>query len=192
MYSQIDRAIGFAARAHKNQKRKTSNIPYIAHPVGVAMILLEMGCDESFIIGGLLHDTVEDTTVTLEEVEQVFGAEVAQIVDGCTEPPKKQLKWEDRKKYMIRTLRNASLGVKLVTAADKYHNLCHTRYTLEQIGSSVWQSFGRNEGEQAWYYRSVYDSIVANLPNREQYPIFDQLEVLIKELFQGVPSVSPQ
>jgi len=191
MHSLVDKAIGFAARAHEGDRRKSGDIPYIAHPVGVAMILQAMDCDETIIIAALLHDTVEDTEVTLDEIKRTFGNEVAKIVAACTEPAKKQVKWEDRKLHTIRTLRDASLDVKLVMAADKYHNLCHTRHTMQQIGSSVWQRFGRGKSKQAWYYRSVLESIVANVPDRHRYPLFDDLETLIDDIFDGVPATPP-
>ena len=192
MLSLIDRAIGFAARAHDGQKRKIGNVPYIAHPVAVAMILQDMGCNERIVAAGLLHDTVEDTRVTLDEIQQQFGDEVADIVAGCTEPPKKKMTWEARKVYTIRVLRDAPLAVKLVAATDKYHNLCHTRYTEEQIGAVIWKRFGRGKEQQAWYYRSVLESLKANVVNLEDYPIFARLEGIVDELFAGVHSQPPE
>lgn len=183
----IDRAIGFAARAHEGQRRKTGNVPFIAHPVGVAMLLQDMGCDESVVAAGLLHDTVEDTSVTLAEIRQQFGDRVADIVAGCTEPPKKSTRWELRKMHTIQTLRDAPLEVKLVSAADKYHNLVHTRYTEQTLGSAIWKRFGRGKEQQAWYYRSVLDSLCQNVPDRERFPIFDQLTQIIEEIFADVP-----
>lgn len=191
MLSLIDRAIGFAARAHDGQKRKIGNVPYIAHPVAVAMILQDMGCNETIVAAGLLHDTVEDTRVTLDEIRQQFGNEVADIVAGCTEPPKRKMKWETRKLHTIRILRDAPLAVKLVAASDKYHNLIHTRYTEKQIGAGVWKRFGRGKEQQAWYYRSVLESLKANVVDLEDYPIFARLEEVVDELFAGVHSQPP-
>lgn len=191
MLSLVDRAIGFAARAHNGQKRKTGNVPYIAHPVAVAMILQEMGCDETIIAAGLLHDTVEDTGVTLDEIRQQFGDEVADIVAGCTEPSKRKMIWEERKLHTIRALRDAPLAVKLVAASDKYHNLIHTRYTEGQIGAFLWKVFGRGKEQQAWYYRSVLESLKANVDDIEDYPIFAKLEKVVDELFAGVRSQPP-
>ncbi len=192
MHSAIDRAIGFAARAHDGQRRKTGNIPYIAHPVGVAMILQEMGCEESIVVAGLLHDTVEDTNVTLDEIRYNFGDEIANIVAICTEPSKKNSNWESRKLHMIEALRDAPLSAKLVAAADKYHNLGHTLYTKQALGSAIWKRFGRDEAHQAWYYRSMLKSITANVAQPERYPIFGRLELLIDELFDGTPSQPPK
>jgi (p)ppGpp synthase/HD superfamily hydrolase len=190
--SLIDRAIGFAAKAHKGQTRKTDReMPYIAHPFGVAMILHKMGCGETVVAAGLLHDTVEDTKVTIREIRSKFGEEVASIVAGCTEPPKKRNSWEKRKTHMIESLRDASLEIKLVVAADKYHNLNLTLASSKTLGIDVWESFGRPEKQQAWYYRNVYESILANLPGSEEYAIFKQLGKVINELFDGVASSPP-
>lgn len=189
--SLVDRAIGFAARAHEGQRRKTGNVPFIAHPVGVAMILQDMGCDECVIAAGLLHDTVEDTAVTLAEIRQEFGDSVADIVAGCTEPPKKSVRWEVRKMHTIQTLREAPIEVKLVAAADKYHNLIHTRFTEHTLGATIWRRFGRGKEQQAWYYRSVLDSLRQNVPDLEQYPIFDLLAKLVDEIFAEIPPNGP-
>jgi (p)ppGpp synthase/HD superfamily hydrolase len=189
--SLIDRAIGFAAKAHKGQKRKSDKkMPYIAHPFGVAMILGQMGCSETVVAAGLLHDTVEDTNVTIEKIRSKFGGEVASIVAGCTEPAKNN-NWEERKTHMIESLREASIEIKLVVAADKYHNLNLTLASSKTLGKDVWKPFGRPERRQAWYYRNVYESILANLPSSEEYAIFKQLGKVINELFDGVASSPP-
>jgi (p)ppGpp synthase/HD superfamily hydrolase len=191
MVSLIDKAIGFATEAHVGQKRKIGSLPYIAHPVGVAMILLEMGCDETVVAAGLLHDVVEDTDVTLEEIRREFGDEVADIVKGCTEPPKKKYNWLARKKFMITALRDAPLSVKLVMAADKFHNLSHTLHNARKNNNDVWQSFGKGKSYQAWYYRSVANSIAENVPDMEQFPIFRKLFTTIDALFHGVDPYVP-
>jgi (p)ppGpp synthase/HD superfamily hydrolase len=192
MISLTDEAIGFAAKAHDGQRRKSGSIPYIAHPYGVAMILQQMGCDETIVVAGLLHDIVEDTKTTMEEIRQRFGDDIADIVAICTEPPKKSVNWEIRKVTMINSLREAPLHAKLVAAADKYHNLSHTRHNEQKDGSSVWKRFGRGKREQAWYYRTVFESIVANVSHPENYPIFKQLELIIEELFAGTIPLPPE
>src|SRR5262245_61756523 len=79
----IEQAYSVAREAHADQIRRSGE-PYIAHPLGVAMILARLGMDDTTLVGALLHDAVEDTQVTLEQVEGGFGAEVARIVDGVT------------------------------------------------------------------------------------------------------------
>jgi len=192
MLSLVDRAIGFAARAHKGQKRKAGDVPYIAHPVAVAMILQDMGCDETIVAAGLLHDTVEDTKVNIEDIRFYFGDAIADIVAGCTEPSKKSVRWETRKLHSIQVLRDAPLAVKLVAAADKYHNLSHTLYNEGIIGQAVWERFGRGKEQQAWYYRSVLKSLLANVSNPDQYSIFGKLEDMVNVVFDGVTPQVPE
>jgi hypothetical protein len=94
---------------------------------------------------------------------------------------------------MIDKLRFAPIEVKLVAAADKYHNLSHIIKTKQKRGTAVWNQFGRGVEQQAWYYRTVFSSIMENLPDDGQdYPIFNQLADLINDLFYGIPSTSPQ
>ena len=80
---RIMQALEFAAKAHEGQKRKSGE-PYIFHPIEVAKILVAYDCDTDSIIAALLHDTVEDTEVTLDQVKKLFGQEVASLVDGLT------------------------------------------------------------------------------------------------------------
>ena len=188
----IDKAIGFAAKKHANQRRKIGDLPYIVHPMGVAAILLQMGSKEEIVAAALLHDTIEDCGVKLEEIIVRFGQEVGDIVAGCTELPKKQNTWEKRKREMIDRLRHAPLEVKLVVAADKFHNLYHVWKSIEEVGTAVWDRFSRGPEQQAWYYRSALASILSNLPDESRsYPIFEQLEIVVGTVFDGISSHSP-
>ena len=91
--SLLDTAIEVAARAHRDQLRKGTDVPYITHPYGVGLMLARAGYDEEVIAAGILHDTVEDTDVTPEQVRETFGARVADIVRGRSEQDK-DLPWE--------------------------------------------------------------------------------------------------
>ena len=97
-YEMIDLAIEVAAKAHQRQVRKETDIPYITHPLSVGIILAKAGCCDDVIIAGILHDTVEDTSITLDYIRETFGAKVASIAEGCSEPDK-SLAWEDRKRH---------------------------------------------------------------------------------------------
>ena len=193
LYSpMIDKAIGFAAQKHEGQHRKIGSVPYIAHPMGVAAMLMQMGCREEVVTAALLHDTVEDTDVNLNEITTRFGQEVGDIVAGCTELPRRWNNWEQRKLNMIERLRDAPFEVKLVVAADKYHNLHHLSKSKEEAGSAVWKRFGRGPEQQAWYYRTVLESLLYNLPEcSTDYPIFKQLSAVVDQLFDGIPSRCP-
>lgn len=104
----IHRAIYFAVQAHDGQKRKGTDIPYIAHPFEVAQLLMEAGAEDEVVAAGLLHDTVEDTAVTAADVQKQFGVRVAELVMLCSE--EKGLSWEERKNQMLARYRDAAGG----------------------------------------------------------------------------------
>ena len=93
---------------------------------------------------------------------------------------------------MIKSLRDASIEIKLVAAADKYHNLSHTLASIKATGPKIWDQFGQGKEQQAWYYRSVFESIMNNVSAPDGYQIFRQLDEVISELFDGIPSRRPQ
>ena len=155
--NQIEEAIEVAAEAHHGQYRKGTRTPYITHPYAVGFILMEAGCAETVIIAGILHDTVEDTDLTLDFIRERFGDTVANIVDGCSE--NKALRWRARKTERIEALRTASPEVCTVTCADKLHNLRTIISEYEDIGDSVWDRFHGGVEDQAWYYRSILSAI---------------------------------
>ena len=153
---KIHDAIIFAAKAHEGQRRKGTDIPYITHPFEVAQILMEAGCDETLIIAGLLHDTLEDTEVTAAEIEEQFGPEVLALVDSDSED--KSLSWEDRKKHTIEYLRDrASLEELLLACADKLANMRSIKADYMVLGDKVWDRFHRGKEQQSWYYSSLID-----------------------------------
>jgi (p)ppGpp synthase/HD superfamily hydrolase len=152
--SAIFDAIEIAARAHRGQCRKGTDIPYIVHPLAVAKILIDAGCPEDVVVAGILHDTVEDTPLSLDEIRHTFGEAVARIVEGASEPDKSK-PWEERKAHTIEFLKTAPEAVLLVSCADKIENLQAIREDRERVGEEVWARFRRGRDQQAWYYRSV-------------------------------------
>lgn len=159
--NHIEKAIEVAAEAHQGQYRKGTRTPYITHPYAVGLILMEAGCGESVIIAGILHDTVEDTDLTLEFIQEHFGEQVADIVDGCSE--NKALRWRARKTERIEALKTASMEVCLVTCADKLHNLRTMISEYDVIGDAVWDRFHGGVEAQAWYYRCMLESLQKQL-----------------------------
>ena len=160
--NQIEEAIEVAAEAHQGQYRKGTDTPYITHPYAVGVILLEAGCPEAVIIAGILHDTVEDTDLTLEFIRDRFGDAIAAIVEGCSE--NKALRWRARKTERIEALRTASPEVCTVTCADKLHNLRTIISEYDVIGDAVWDRFHGGVEDQAWYYRSILGAIADREP----------------------------
>ena len=175
------RAFQFAAEKHKGQTRKASSIPYIAHLLGVASLVLEAGGDEDLAIAALLHDVVEDCggAPMLKEVRRRFGKRVADIVDGCTdayESPKPP--WRERKESYIERLKSESPDTRLVSAADKLNNIRSIISDYRTVGESVWSRFnGKREGT-LWYYRTLREEFLRSKPNR----VTSAFDLAVKEL----------
>jgi len=178
----FDQALVFAAKAHQGQYRKGTDIPYITHPVALAMMLLELNCADEVIIAALLHDVVEDTAVTLAAVEAEFGEQVSNLVQAVTEPDR-EAEWEVRKTHTIHKLRQAPLPGKLLACADKLHNIRSIHRDYEAVGEQVWQRFKRAKTEQAWYYRGLAESLSHGIPNLDSYPIFATFQQEVNQLF---------
>ena len=160
---QFFKAVQYATEQHANQPRKSTDIPYICHPLGVASLVIESGGDEDQAIGGLLHDVAEDCggEPRLVEIEQMFGSRVAEMVRGCsdslvtTEGEKE--KWTIRKENHIKHLETATSDVLIVTAADKLHNARAIATDFQIVGSKVWERFNSETTPQmiTWYYREM-------------------------------------
>jgi (p)ppGpp synthase/HD superfamily hydrolase len=177
-----EKAVAFAARAHAGQTRKGDGTPYIVHPFIVASMLREQGCSINAIIAGLLHDTVEDTNVSIHDIENEFSGDIAAIVAECTEPEKAML-WEERKQHSIEVIKTASLDAKYVTCADKLHNLRSLIAAHEELGPEVWSRFSRGYEGQKWYAESMLSSIFFGLDDTAIKPMLKFHKKLIKEFY---------
>ncbi len=183
MEAIIDKAIKYSARAHNNQFRKGSDIPYISHPFAVAWILKEANATDDQIVAGLLHDVVEDTEITIEEIEAEFGHKIAKLVEACSEfDPKAN--WESRKKHTHETLRNAPAEVRLIACADKLHNLRSISLDYDLTGDKVWSKFGRGKESQSWHYLELADILCDDLENYSEGSIFHQFREEVNHLFK--------
>ena len=118
---KIEYAIYYATKAHKGQKRKMEDVDMIFHPFTVGMILQRNGQDEEVVAAGILHDVVEDTEKTFEDIEKDFGKKIRDYVYDASEPDK-TLPWKDRKEHTINHIKNAPRGSKLIVACDKISN----------------------------------------------------------------------
>jgi GTP pyrophosphokinase len=154
---RFDRALALASKLHRNQPRKGTTIPYVAHLVGVAALVLEDGGNEDEAIAALLHDAVEDQggRATLELIRRDFGDDVARIVESCSDtdvvpkPP-----WRTRKEQYLAHLRTAPSSIVRVSLADKLHNARALTTDLRSHGEELWRRFN-SESDQLWYYRSL-------------------------------------
>ena len=180
-FARIEEALVYATRLHANQRRKGSDVPYIAHLLAVTSIVLEHGGTEDEAIAALLHDAVEDQggAATREEIRRRFGEVVVAIVDGCTDtdvmpkPP-----WRPRKEAYIAHLAHASPAVLLVSAADKLHNARTVLTDYRLVGEALWDRFTGGREGTLWYYRAVVEAFRATWPS----PLVDELDRVVAEL----------
>ena len=162
---RIERAIALALRAHEAQVRKgDGQLPYVVHPVTVALILSRYTGDEDTIIAGLLHDTLEDTLVTAEEVEREFGPKVRDMVLDVTEPDLPSLSWETRKARYLRRLQMAPRPSLLVAGADKIANLISMIAAHATAGDALWERFHAPPASKLGFYRQVHVLLRAAWP----------------------------
>lgn len=158
--SRFDAALVYASQAHRGQKRKGTEIPYVSHLLSVAGIVLEEGGDEDEAIAALLHDAVEDQggQARLEDIRRRFGARVATIVEGCTDADTiAKPAWRERKERYLAHLPSASSSVLKVSAADKLHNARAILADYRSHGESLWERFNADRDSILWYYRSLVD-----------------------------------
>ena len=183
--SRYDAALALAAQAHRDQLRKGSELPYIAHPVHVSVILIRHGFDEDMAIAGLLHDVVEDTDVPLESIRAAFGEQVARLVAAVSETKAidgVELPWEQRKAEKLAHLHAGASDVAALKAADAIHNARSIVADLQSVGPSVWARFKRGPEQTVGYYDAICDGVRAKLGDQ---PIAVELGDAVRALAEA-------
>ena len=176
-----EKAKSFAIAAHIGQIRKSDKEkPKIIHPINVANILQEYNFDDNVIAAGYLHDVIEDTNYTKEDLLKSFGEDVVSLVLGATEEDK-SLSWEERKQETITKVKTLDLRHKAIVCADKISNLEDLRIIFEINGKKDFSAFKRGFDKQKWYYTGVYDSLIYN--EDEKNDMFVRLKLLIDYIF---------
>lgn len=145
----IERATSFAADKHKEHFRKEGGLLYISHLVGVALILARFDFADKVIASGLLHDTLEDTETSREEILENFGLEILNIISSVTYDDK--LNWKDARLKYIETVKNSNENVKAVSLADKLHNMESLLYALQEKGDIIWSNFTTDKHTKIWF-----------------------------------------
>lgn len=181
-------ALWRATDLHANQSRKGSGVPYVAHLLGVASLVLEYGGTEDEAIAALLHDAVEDQggQRTREMIADKYGETIAQIVDGCTDsdtipkPP-----WRERKEAYIAHIATASPSVLLVSACDKLYNARSILADYRVTGEEIWERLkgGKKDGT-LWYYQALVEAY----KKTGQHRVYDELERTVREIVDMVQS----
>ena len=157
----VSEAIAFAVKAHDGMRRKKSESPYILHPMEAAVIVGTMTDDQNLIAAAALHDVVEDTGITIEEIEEKFGKRVRELVEAETEDKRENLPpeatWRIRKEESLEVLKNADdIAVLMVWLGDKLANMRAIYRDFKVEGVQMWQRFNQKDvNEQAWYYKSI-------------------------------------
>ena len=183
--ASLYKALDFAVRYHGAvlQTRKSTNVPYIIHPVGVMQILLEFTDDVEIIQAGILHDILEDTNGTADDIEKAFSSRVKNLVIGASEPEHDLKDWEARKVHTINYVRNeANIPTLYVISADKLHNFSTIIDDYRKMGEKVWQKFNRGKEKQRWYYESMSEAILSRDPSN---PLFKKFYDTVHDFFIG-------
>ncbi|WP_158598219.1 HD domain-containing protein [Falsibacillus albus] len=171
----IQKARDFAFTAHLGQKRRLSDEPYFVHAENVARLLEESGLSKECIAAGYLHDVVEDTPITMDEITNVFGDKVSMLVKANTED--KSLNWEARKLHTINSIKTASFEEKALITADKLDNASSLLKHHERLGDEMWSSFKRGKAQQVWYYQQIGEQL-------EKYRKHDEPSDLLEEFLK--------
>lgn len=150
----IFKAIEFATQAHAGQIRKITGFPYIIHPLNVGNLLMQNKASQDIIVSGILHDTIEDTVITYENLKDTFNQHIADLVLSVTEGDK-SLDWTTRKMNSLTKYKSATEDTLLILSADKIDNLNSIASELVHFGPSIWESFTKPKSDQKWYYQEL-------------------------------------
>lgn len=178
---RFEDALIFSTHLHEGQLRKSSQVPYIAHLLGVTGLVLEDGGDEDEAIAALLHDAVEDQggLITLNEIQSRYGSRVAEIVMSVTdayEDPKPP--WRERKEGYIASIRAADPSAIRVSLADKVYNARATLMDIRLEGESGWSRFNGGKEGTLWYYHQLIEAF----RERSSSNLLQELVRVIREL----------
>ena len=190
----FEKAICFAVEAHQGMQRKRESLPFIIHPLEVATICASVTSDPEVLAAAVLHDTVEDTDTTIEQIQAAFGPRVAQLVASETEdkradlPP--SLTWRIRKEESLAQLKAATdPGVKVLWLGDKLSNVRSLFRGWKVCGHTIWKDFNQKDpAQQAWYYRSL----TALLQDLHGYDAWQELNEAVNTIFEGVDAYEEQ
>lgn len=157
--SLLDRAILFAVRAHADTERKGKGFPYIVHPLEVMAIVATMTNDQELLAAAVLHDTIEDTDTTMEQLCAEFGPRVAKLVETETDQhfsADKALTWHQRKQESLNRLASASRDAMIVALGDKLSNMRGIAQDYAVLGDELWQRFNvKAKADHAWRFRQL-------------------------------------
>ena len=175
----LDRAIVFAVHAHSGTERRGKGYPYIVHPLEAVEIVATMTADQELLAAAALHDTVEDTEVTVEQIRTEFGNKVADLVaaesDEMPAGVSEEDSWHSRKRAAIDKLANASRETKIVALGDKLSNMRALARDYAVQGDAFWNLFhAKDPKDHEWHYRGLADAL-RELDGTFAYKEFEEL-----------------
>lgn len=181
--SLLDKAIKFAVEAHSGVERRGKGYPYIVHPMEAVAIVATVTSDQELLAAAALHDVVEDTKYTEEDIRKTFGDRIASLVASETDlvvtGKNESESWKERKQYAIDRLKNLSYDAKLVSIGDKLSNARAMLYDYMTMGEKLWDKFHVNDPKlHAWHYKGLRDAMVelkGTFPYQEFCDIIDKL-----------------
>lgn len=193
MYTyRVEQAIRAAAVLHKDQLRKGSMpFPYITHLIATAFTLIDYTHDEDVIIAALLHDTLEDTDYTIDELQEDFGVRVRELVETVTEPKstsENKISWREKKQIYAKQIKKGPLEAVLVAAADKIHNFRTLVEDYYDAPERFIQDFGSNFDERIEAYQNIANVINSRLEGpmlAEFNHVFDEYKEFILKIKEG-------
>ena len=180
----LDRAIVFAVKAHAGTERRGKGYPYIVHPLEAVEIVATMTADQELLAAAALHDTVEDTDVTVEDIRAAFGDRIASLVadesDEMPEGVSEEDSWHSRKQAAISRLSRASHDAKMVALGDKLSNMRAIARDYAVKGDALWNIFhAKDPKDHEWHYRGLADA----LRELDGTFAFQEFEKLINQVF---------
>lgn len=181
---RIFEAVEFAQKAHQGQYRKGSSLPYIVHPISVMESLILEGCSEEVAIAGLLHDVIEDTPYSGQDIWERFGERIARLVE-CVSEPDRSLSWQERKDHTIAYFENCQdLDVLHIFCADKLHNMQSMVADYARIGEELWRKYNAPKEKQKWYYTTIANILMKHSQKKDD--IFERYYKLTTAFFNKV------
>ena len=180
----LDRAIIFAVKAHAGTERRGKGYPYSVHLMEAVEIVATMTPNQELLAAAALHDTVEDTNVTIDDIRAEFGDRIANLVAHETEERLEGVRaedsWHDRKQATIKKLAQASRETKIVALGDKLSNMRAIAHDYDELGDALWERFhAKDPKDHEWYYRGLADS----LRELQDTTAFQEFESLIHHVF---------
>ena len=176
--SLLDRAITFAVKAHQGMERKGKGFPYIVHPMEAVCIVATMTNDQELLAAAALHDVIEDTDTTADDLKKEFGERVAMLVEAESDDKtggSKAETWHQRKQDTLDRLRNADLEIKIVALGDKLSNMRAIAHDYAVLGDELWNRFTvKDPAEHAWRYHALAEAL-NDLSDTDAYKEFHTL-----------------